>query len=193
MVGEEHRRFLSAALRNWRYAVGIGALPVLLFAQRLGRFYVPHWSYWIVLCLTLYGVFFKTWRDEHRCAQTLQERTLTEAESDLLAKTQTTYASFMNLMRRWPNSPAVLNPFGKNWRPLVGETNIGADSEAVMNWRDELDQFLNAVRRTMGDRAKGLRLLRFADGEESPTALNCLASLLDVQEVLVKPLLKPPS
>ena len=63
-----------------------------------------------------------------------------------------------------------------------------------MNWRDELDQFLNAVRYTMGDRAKGLRLLRLADGEESPmSALDCLASLLDVQEELVKPLLKPPS
>jgi hypothetical protein len=61
---------------------------------------------------------------------------------DLHENAQSVMDGYLELVRRWPNSVAVNNPFILIWRPSVGETKIDADVTAVMAWMNTLGEFL---------------------------------------------------
>src|SRR2546430_2687019 len=53
---------------------------------------------------------------------------------DRLLKASRQYRS---MMRRWPTSEALTNPFITGWRPSIGQTQIDSDHQSVMDWEAE--------------------------------------------------------
>ena len=51
-------------------------------------------------------------------------------------------AAYRELMRRFPNSPAVASPFDTTWRPEVGETQIRTDYDKMIGWADDTHKLL---------------------------------------------------
>lgn len=85
---------------------------------------------------------------------------------------------YLDLMRRWPTSEAVLNPFLISWRPTTGETIYGKDVEAVMAWTEKVDESLGRLEHD-GQRPRIIIELR-AGRRFGP--VDCIKSLLEVSE-----------
>lgn len=125
--------FLWLVKNKWRRILtGSATTAVLGLISGTGKIHVPGFVYWLIICITLFWAFFGVWKDEHITHQKAERLLLGKREVELLKRTRKLLEDMLQLMRKFPNSPAVLNPFSHNWRPLVGATDYGWDVKGVM-------------------------------------------------------------
>lgn len=55
----------------------------------------------------------------------------------MLKRTIVLHEDLLELLRKFPSSPAVLNPFSMSWRPLVGTIDISADVQQTIEWHKQ--------------------------------------------------------
>lgn len=91
-------------------------------------------------------------------------------------------------MRRFPKSPSLENPFGKTWRPLVGDTTFGEDVKEMMSWHKNCENLLNELEPVVGpDHFKRLRIVRMIhDPTSYMGSLDWLKSLHEIEELLLR-------
>lgn len=137
--------FIKAVWKRWRTGLTGGALVALLVVFQATGHSVSAWFYGVIVVATLCRAFFLVWRDELRKRKVAETALLSSGEKDLLKSCRNLKAQFMELMRRFPSSPSLANPFGKTWRPLVGTTTIEDDVRETMKWQSECQSFLEKL------------------------------------------------
>lgn len=156
MEMSEMREFLKAVWKQWKSGLTGGALVALLVVYQATGRSVSAWFYAVIVVVTVFHAFFLTWRYEYRGRKDAEARLLSSGDRQLLETCRNLSSRFMELMRRFPSSPAIADPFGKTWRPLVGTTNFGEDVREVLRWHGDCQAFL-------GELEKGLDSKNFGD------------------------------
>ena len=107
-----------------------------------------------------------------------QARRLNSALTTLRAQEEwlTLIHGYLDLMRRFADSEAVMNPFITTWRPSIGQTYYGEDVREVMAWSKKA---LNLVSR-VDVFGSSLRLISAAKQAQRYGTLECVTELVAV-------------
>jgi len=180
--------FLKAVGKRWKAGLTGGALVAsLVIIQATGHSVSP-WFYGMIVVVTLFSAFFMVWREESRRRRDVEAGLLSPREKDLLKGCCTLKDQFVELMRRFPKSPSLENPFGKTWRPLVGDTTFGEDVKEMMSWHKNCENLLNELEPVVGpDHFRRLRIVRMIHDPTSYMGrLDWLKSLHEIEELLLR-------
>jgi hypothetical protein len=184
--------FISSVRRHWRIILP-GSLTVVILGllSGTGIIHVPGFVYWLIILVTLFWAFFLAWREEYRARQAAEKALLSAPEKSLLIRSRKLSGGLLDLMRRFPNSPAVLSPFSMTWRPLVGTTDFGWDVKEMITWHAECVAFLDSIADVYGvEAALKLPLVRIISEKVfpdfPPSALVCLIYFGDIEDFLLR-------
>ena len=183
--------FVFSVMEQWRKLLtGSLVLALFGFVHGLSKFSVPISVYWLIVCVTLFWAFFGAWREERKARRRAESRLLSEREIELFRAVRGLSVGLLDLMRRFPNSPAVLSPFSMTWRPLIGTTDFGWDVKEMMAWHSKCLLFIDSFVEDFGAEANKQPLVRVISEKVfpdfPPPAWLCLAWFSEIEDFLLR-------
>jgi hypothetical protein len=189
----EFWQFLLAVKEQWRRVVtGSLVIGLLALAQDTHRLHAPGFVYWILICLTLFWAFFGAWREQYKNHQAATLYILSSEEKHVLHECNSLRDRFLELLRKFPTSPCVVNPFSMAWRPLVGTVDISFDVQQTIEWHTDCLDFLDELRGVTPENTfESFSLVLVARHRQLPApSLECLRGLAEIQDSLLKKALR---
>jgi hypothetical protein len=141
---------------------------------------------WLILAIVLYIFpFIGMWFEFHCLGKRKQ----------LIRRSRQILDEYIELMRCFPESPAVLSPFSFVWRPLIGTTNPGLDVLRTIDWHKQCVAFLDELSAYLGasiaDKLilNAHKIIAVMRSEAMISQFDCIAGLREIERVLLIKLL----
>ncbi|MGH9359706.1 MAG: hypothetical protein ACRD1O_11125 [Terriglobia bacterium] len=191
MFFEYSKALFSGWLNSMGTILTISAIVLYVASQiRHKDVHISGWLPTLIGAIAFAFVSYRAWVKERREKQTVETKLLSPTEREVFKECRSRSQSYIELMRRFPNSAAVNNPFSTTWRPYVGNTTVPIDIQEMIAWHKDCMNFLNILESSGAVKATRLRSLALVSsasgGQLFVNPIACLNGFSEIENLILE-------